>query len=403
MGYKQIGIPAKTISTTQLSTAAVIAEKTDFIKEVKNIFDHTDAKVANNRVLVATGGTEGTTYSENRMTTGYMPVKAGDNLICSYLSTTGALSTVSYYIAAAYDKNLKRVDFVEATSSTYVVPSGAEYVRLSFNTSYYARKAYVQVAVGTAISLPTKYKKRMGVSLLDKPYKPVKDTIAELVQNSLLLTGTSTVNIKLVGDSITHGVGGTGFLENGDLIISGFNRNPNGYCWAKLFKEYMEAKFNCVVTNNACRGTHSGYLRQYWNTLISATDDIVICMYGTNDRGSGTYSALLDNLQLFLNRVDIDNQKIILMSSIQASVTNDTAYTFHMEDVDNAIMSIAAANNVEYISLFKLFRDYIDARNISFDTLSADGLHPNDAGYDIMFYLILNALGLGNKVSGATW
>ena len=210
MGYKQIGIPAKTISTTQLSTAAVIAEKTDFIKEVKNIFDHTDAKVANNRVLVATGGTEGTTYSENRMTTGYMPVKAGDNLICSYLSTTGALSTVSYYIAAAYDKNLKRVDFVEATSSTYVVPSGAEYVRLSFNTSYYARKAYVQVAVGTAISLPTKYKKRMGVSLLDKPYKPVKDTIAELVQNSLLLTGTSTVNIKLVGDSITHGVGGTG-------------------------------------------------------------------------------------------------------------------------------------------------------------------------------------------------
>jgi len=403
MGYKQIGIATNTIDSSKLTTASVTPDKTDFIKEVKNLFDHTDAKVLNHRILVETGGTDGTAYSDTHMTTGYIPVRPGDNLICSYLNTSGVVSTVVYYIVAAYDKNQKRIVFTTVTSSTYVVPANAEYVRFSFNTTYYARKAYVQVAVGTEISLPTKYKKRMDISLLNKPYKSIKDTMAELVQNSLMLTGTSTVNIKLVGDSITHGVGGTGFIEDGDLIISGFNRNPNGYCWANLFKSYMEAKFNCVVTNNACRGTHSGYLRQYWDTLVSPTDNIIICMYGTNDRGSGAYSALLENLQLFLDRVDIDNQKIILMSSIQASVTNDATYTFHMEDVDNAIMSIAAANNVEYISLFKLFRDYIDARGISFDTLSADGLHLNDAGYDIMLYLILNALGLGNKVNGATW
>ena len=61
--------------------------------------------------------------------------------------------------------------------------------------------------------------------------------------------------VKLLGDSITHGLGGTGFEQNGEPIAEGFCRNPNGYCWAKQFKEYLEAHFPCEVINNACTGT----------------------------------------------------------------------------------------------------------------------------------------------------
>ena len=36
--------------------------------------------------------------------------------------------------------------------------------------------------------------------------------------------------IKLLGDSITHGVGGTGYCTNGEVIVDNYARNPNGYC-----------------------------------------------------------------------------------------------------------------------------------------------------------------------------
>ena len=34
--------------------------------------------------------------------------------------------------------------------------------------------------------------------------------------------------IKLLGDSITHGVGGSGFSQDGELIVPGWSQNTNG-------------------------------------------------------------------------------------------------------------------------------------------------------------------------------
>ena len=45
-------------------------------------------------------------------------------------------------------------------------------------------------------------------------------------------------HIKLLGDSITHGVGGSGFCQDGERIVEGYARNTKGYCWAKLLKEH---------------------------------------------------------------------------------------------------------------------------------------------------------------------
>ena len=91
-------------------------------------------------------------------------------------------------------------------------------------------------------------------------------------------------NVKLLGDSITHGVGGTGFEQNGEHIVGEFYRNPNGYCWAKLFKDYLEEKYNCLVTNNACTGTDLDFILDNFNTLVDVKDDFIICTIGTNNR-----------------------------------------------------------------------------------------------------------------------
>ena len=46
--------------------------------------------------------------------------------------------------------------------------------------------------------------------------------------------------VKLLGDSITHGVGGTGWEMKGEPIVEDFRRSPDSFCWAKLFAERMK-------------------------------------------------------------------------------------------------------------------------------------------------------------------
>ena len=98
---------------------------------------------------------------------------------------------------------------------------------------------------------------------------------ASKIFEQVLKKGKS-VKIKLLGDSITHGVGGTGFEQNGENIIWNYNRNPDGYCWANLFRDYMLENYDCAVVNNACTGRDIEFIINNFNTLVDDEDDLVL-------------------------------------------------------------------------------------------------------------------------------
>lgn len=86
------------------------------------------------------------------------------------------------------------------------------------------------------------------------------------------------------------------------------------------------------------------------------------------------------------------------MSNIPASVANENNNKlFDMSEVDDIIMKFSIQNKIEYISVYKAFMNYCSYKNIDLNTLLQDGLHPNDNGYKVMFYLICQALGIGVK------
>ena len=134
-------------------------------------------------------------------------------------------------------------------------------------------------------------------------------------------------------------------------------------------------------------------------------------MIGTNDRNNESRGGVLNskqglynNLKGIYDHVKSRGKKIIFMSNIPASVTNENLdKLFHMEDVDMVVNKFASDSNIEYVSLYKLFIDYCKNNDIEIDSLLSDGLHPNNAGYDVMFYLVTNALGIGVKRDGANW
>ncbi len=229
---------------------------------------------------------------------------------------------------------------------------------------------------------------------------------------SKLILPDHTIRIKLLGDSITHGVGGTGFSQDGEPITQGFARNPNGYCWANLFRDYMQSQYDCEVVNNACTGTNIEFVIERFGELVDDSDDIIICTIGTNNRhqyfSNGPKHTKSEHMKAFYQNIlklsDLfAGRNVIFNANIPASAENekdgpDYWRIFHMNDVHDMYMKASAEMGFPMISFYRAFRSYCDMKGIGVDSLLADGLHPNDEGHRVMFSLMLDELGLAKRI-----
>lgn len=233
---------------------------------------------------------------------------------------------------------------------------------------------------------------------------------------SRVILSERTIRIKLLGDSITHGVGGTGFEQNGEPIVADWCRNPMGHCWANQFKKYMESQFNCIVINNACTGTRTSFVLEHFDKLVEEEDDIILCAIGTNNRqqrfnDTPPIHTRHEHMELFYKDIIALYEKMkntgkdfIFIANIPASVENerdgqDFYRLFHMNDVQDIYVKASAIYDFPLIRLYTLFLEYCEQRNISVDSLLKDGLHPNDMGHDVIFNLLLNEIGIAKRIS----
>lgn len=239
-------------------------------------------------------------------------------------------------------------------------------------------------------------------SITTDTYKTVSDIISQ-IHNA-----DRKIKIVVGGDSITHGNGGTGFSQSGEEILTAngrtWYRNPNGYCWSNLFKAYIERNYNAEVTVNACTGTNS----QTWNlnrtTLIPEDTDIFILMIGTNNRASTVYgnreavlSAYRYDLENIVSWCHSKGIHVILMSPIPATKGNDTntsEYLCTTAQLNGVVQRVASDFRMEYVNMYNAIHYYMKDKNLTYETYMADALHPNDAGYKIIYYEVLKALNL---------
>ena len=227
---------------------------------------------------------------------------------------------------------------------------------------------------------------------------------------SRVILADRKIQIKLLGDSITHGVGGSNFKQDGEHIADRFSRNPHGFCWANLFREHMEKQYNCTVINNACTGTNIEFILHHFDELVSEEDDIILCMIGTNNRHQYFNAAPKrtrdEQLSMFYGNILALNEKfreagktVIFMANIPASAANERDgenywRIIHMNDIHDLYLKASCECNFPLISFYTAMQEYCAAHGISPDSLLADGLHPNDEGYRVMFSLLMRELGL---------
>lgn len=378
------------ISTLEKEKLSIVTEDDcSFISTGKNLFDKSTVTMG-----YYVDGNSGELYKNDYFwTSDFIKVKPNTTYTLRYKNQSSQYDANKNPLGAALTTGYSDTKTAPSISATTLPET--KYVRICGGN---AQLDTDQFEIGGNFTTYEAFSKKIDSDLIPKTKKELSDIVNRIFTESNL-------SIKLVGDSITHGMGGTGYTESGDVIGTFFGReyrrNPNGVCWANMFKAYLEEKFNCNVTNNAVSGTSFNELNNSFTTLVSETDDIVICMYGTNNRDSLQY--LPTWVQSCIDKFKTLKCDVIFMTPIPSSVSNESTYTNHIEDMCNTIKSMCVKNGIAFVDTNQLMLDYCEYRGIPIDTLLADGLHPNDNGYAVMFKNVCKALGITRKVDGATW
>ncbi len=213
--------------------------------------------------------------------------------------------------------------------------------------------------------------------------------------------------IKLLGDSITHGVGGSGWKQNGEVIVKGWAQSPDSYCWANSLRDHMKDKYGATVVNKGCTGTKIEFILQHFDELVDADDDLIVCMIGTNNRHQnfasgakktreGMANEFYENVKKLNLMIAEREIPVIFMANIPASEENekdgaDYWRILHMCDINDSYKKLAREDGAAVLSLYDLFSDYCKENKVRVNELLCDGLHPNDKGYRVMFDLIVKA------------
>ena len=216
--------------------------------------------------------------------------------------------------------------------------------------------------------------------------------------------------IKLLGDSITHGVGGSGWEQIGNVIVEGWNESPNGYSWANLFRDYMKEKYGAIVVNKACTGTRVDFVMKHFSTLVESDDDLIVCTIGTNNRHryfkdgekperDAFFAEFCDQIKKMYAMFMETGIPTIFVANIPASAENekdgkDYWRVLHMCDINAGYKKLAEESGATVLSLYDLFDAYCKENGLTVDELLCDGLHPNDKGYKVMFDLLVKAFGV---------
>ena len=203
------------------------------------------------------------------------------------------------------------------------------------------------------------------------------------------ISGKKYTNIKLLGDSITDGYGGTNY--NGSQSSSP-STNTEGYCWANSFKDFLHDRYNINVINKGMYGTKASGIYNNITNVVSDTDDLVIYLTGTNDRVLSDLTSYKDSVKGIITYVKNKGVDIIVMSGVPATEANDKNFAHSMQDMDDVVKIICSDTNTPFISMYQEYVNYCETHSVDITTTFYDHCHPNNLGYYIIFVSLCKKL-----------
>lgn len=217
-------------------------------------------------------------------------------------------------------------------------------------------------------------------------------------------TRNNPVYVTLMGDSITYGYSAS-----------------DGKSWAARLASYLSERYlaGVVVQNTGVSGWVSTDAVRDIETAMPSNSDIVIAMFGTNNRrGSTELNALYDDYTTFYNRAQSIGAKFIPACCTAETLVNESLgpagpgkYVTDMSEIHRILSRWAKDHNLELLDLYEGLLKYCNYDTDAFDklfnqteTTNVGGqsypfhIHPNDDGHYLMYRLFCEKLGIAAPV-----
>ena len=361
-------------------------------EHLDNPFIRTQIKLIGDSITAGMGGT------------GFSPsgevIGGGDLGNANILSATCWANMFYHYINDRYNKDVNvTVDNPNIVKPTIGVSAIVNADEGKINGNSYATKFFTLVEnnndIGSEFCEFNFYGDHFSICVQKSP---LYGGVFEVIVDGNLV---STIDCYASEESYLNNVGISLLSEKQhDVILRCTGtKNPSS--------QYNQIRINglvipktAIVKNWGVSGTTSELIKNK-SGYISSEDDFVIAQFGTNDRHI-MFSPFIteDNLIEGCNNIINEyNALPILMCAPPTSEYHNSefaegGYYFTMNEVHDAIASVADKFDMPYIDNYTAMQEYADEHDITTDDLLSDGLHPNDLGYKVIFINIMKSLGL---------
>ncbi|MDE6717496.1 MAG: hypothetical protein K2J70_04805 [Muribaculaceae bacterium] len=186
-------------------------------------------------------------------------------------------------------------------------------------------------------------------------------------------------------------------IESGDTIRALFFGNSITDSWASMRPQFFSG--NRFVGRGISGQSTYQFLARFREDAINLHPEIIVINGATNDIAENTHPYSEDrtfgNIVSMVELAQANGIKVILTSTLPAV---GFKWNRHITDAPEKIISLnnrlreySASKAIPFVEYFRTLVD-TDGRSLRSD-LSADGVHPNETGYEIMENMILPVIG----------
>ncbi|GEM_PF-6624786 len=218
------------------------------------------------------------------------------------------------------------------------------------------------------------------------------------------LNSGQVTSVKLIGDSISAGMGADGFSvpEDGRIILKDGayvyrEASHESDSWANAFRQYVQqpAFEEIDFFNAGVSGKTAKWALERADLLLEPKEDVVFVMIGTNDRLAGSLEDYEQTVWKLLEKADAKSELLVVMAP-PPSVNTIANYRFSPESINNVLKRISLEKGYLFISHLDAMNAYLAAHpDVSYaDLMETDSPHPTSRGYAVMWETIRQALQL---------
>lgn len=225
-----------------------------------------------------------------------------------------------------------------------------------------------------------------------------------------LLENGEVTKIKLIGDSITVGVGGGGSADatRPEIGSTGVHEaNIAARVWANFFREYIAANYPTIEFFNAGIGGWGAKNEglTYGTDWYGTNNDVCFVMLGANDRADCATEVEFETaIETFLTGVKATCNHMYVMTSISHNDFDDSGVitsglNLTMDQINRITKHVCIKNGWKHISFYDKVLDYCNkSKSRLSDVLNTTDSHPNYSGYILMWKILQAELGIYDNV-----